>query len=329
MAFNLSEVDLDLYVATNTAVQAGLLVVIVLPALILTIICSVAISFTYIINWQMRVVLVNIFITEVINWLGYTVDYLGFAPRALNENSLFSCRIFVSLLITAGMQKFAAIAVYSIMVYIFLKYGIKKLKWYMIFLSLVITWAVSIAIGILPYFDQFELFNNNGFCRNLTTAVLYPIVIGGFLCSAIIGSCIIVFFSIISYRFSKKNTLEGNVDVKRAVAKNLFYLAVAAVLATISQIFPSFSPLIRSVLPDYRYFIAWNYILRVIISFPNIATPIVAIYALKPVQLAIKNSFKKICKQNNTVIPAPDRGTNNTVVPAPDRGTVDVTAAES
>ena len=303
-AFNLSEVDFDAYVVANTAVQACLLVIIVLPALTLTIICSVAIGFTQIINWQMRVALLNIFITEVINWLGYTVEYLGFAPRALDANSLSTCRVFVSLLVTAGMQKFAAITVYSIMVYVFLKYGVSKLKWYAISPALVITWAVSIAIGILPYFDEFEFFNNAGFCRNLTTAVLYPAVIGGFLASAIIGSGIIVFFSIISYRYLKKNTLEGNVDVKRAVSKNLFYLAVAAVLATISQIFPSFGPLVRSILPDYQYFLAWNYFLRVIVSFPNIATPIVAIYALKPVQLAMKTSFKKICKRNNTVTPS-------------------------
>ena len=305
-AFNLSEVDFDAYVVANTAVQACLLVIIVLPALTLTIICSVAIGFTQVLNWQMRVALLNIFITEVINWLGYTVEYLGFAPRALDTNSLSTCRVFVSLLVTAGMQKFAAITVYSIMVYVFLKYGVSKIKWYAISPALVITWAVYIAIGILPYFDEFEFFNNAGFCRNLTTAVLYPAVIGGFLASAIIGSGIIVFFSIISYRYLKKNTLEGNVDVKRAVSKNLFYLAVAAVLATISQIFPSFGPLVRSILPDYRYFLAWNYFLRVIVSFPNIATPIyiVAIYALKPVQLAMKTSFKKICKQNNTVTPS-------------------------
>ena len=97
----------------------------------------------------------------------------------------------------------------------------------------------------------------------------------GSLSSAIIDSGIIVFFSIVLYRFLKKNMLEGNVEVKKAVSKNLFYLAVAAVLATIFQIFSS---LIRSILPDYRYFIAYNYFLRVFLNFPSIATPIVAIY---------------------------------------------------
>ena len=67
MAFNLSEVDLEVYVATNTAVQAGLLTVIVIPALVLCIICTMAIIFTQVINWQMRVTLVNIFVAEVIN----------------------------------------------------------------------------------------------------------------------------------------------------------------------------------------------------------------------------------------------------------------------
>ena len=176
----------------------------------------------------------------------------------------------------------------------------------MISSSIAITWAVSITIGILAYFEQFEVFNNNGFCRIVTTALFYHVTISFFLSSAIIGSAITVFFSILSYRFLKKNTLEGNVDVKKAVSKNLFFLAVAAVVTTIiCQILPSVSPLIRLILPDYRYLIAYNYFLRLVINFPNIATPIIAIYALKPVQLAIKNAFKKIlCKRNNTVAPA-------------------------
>ena len=306
MAFNFSEIDFEFYVAANTVVQAGLLAVVVLPAVTLSIICSVAISFTYVINWQMRVTLVNIFATEVFHLLGYTVEYLAFAPRALDkENSLVSCRIFFSCIILASIQKFAAIVFYSIMVYLFLKHGVKKLKWYKISSSLVITWAVSITIGILAYFDHFEVFNNNGFCRIVTTALFYHVTISFFLSSAIIGSAITVFFSILSYRFLKKNTLEGNVDVKKAVSKNLFFLAVAAVFTTVCQTLPSFSPIIRLNLPDYRYFIAYNYLLRLLINFPNITTPIIAIYALKPVQLAIKNAFKKIvCKRNNTVTPA-------------------------
>ena len=237
--------------------------------------------------------------------MGYTVEYLVFAPRALDkENSIVSCRILFSCVIIAGIQKFAAIVFYSIMVYLFLKHGVKKLKWYVISSALVITWAVSIGIGILAYFDQYEVFDNNGFCRIVTTALFYHITISYFLSSAVIGSAITVVFSILSYRFLKKSTLEGNVDIKKEVSKNLFFLAVAAVVTTICQIIPSVSPLIRLILPDYRYFIAFNYLLRLLINFPNIATPIIAIYALKPIQLAIKNAFKKIiCKRNNTVAP--------------------------
>jgi hypothetical protein len=242
----------------------------------------------------------------VFHWLGYIAEHPAFAPRALDkENSIVSCRMFFFFVITASIQKFAAIVIYSVMVYVFLKYGVKKLKWYVISLALVITWAVSVTIGTLASFDQFEVINNNGICRVITTALFYHITISFVLSSTVVGSCIIVFFSILSYRFLKKNTLEGNVDVKRAVSKNLFFLAAAAVVTTISQIFPSFSPLIRSIFPDYRYSIAYTYFLQLVINVPNIATPIIAIYALKPVQLAIKNAFKKIlCKGNNTVAPA-------------------------
>ena len=105
MAFNLSEVDLEVYVAANTAVQAGLLAVIVIPAFTLSIICTVAIIFTQVINRQMRVALViNIFVTEVIHWLGYTVEYLGFAPRALDRpNAIYSCKIFLFSIISVPL----------------------------------------------------------------------------------------------------------------------------------------------------------------------------------------------------------------------------------
>ena len=181
----------------------------------------------------------------------------------------------------------------------------KKLKWYVIVPSLVITWALSLSIGIFPFINEFQLFVNNGFCRITSSATLYHVSISFFLSSSVVGSGIIVFFSIVTYRFLKKNTLEGNVEVKKAVSKNLFFLAVAAVVTAIFQIFPSFSPLIRSILPDYRYFIAYNYFLRVFLNFPNIATPIVAIIALKPVKLAMKNIFKKIFKRNSAIAPEP------------------------
>ena len=252
----------------------------------------------------MRVTLVNIFISEVINWLGYTVEYLAFAPRALHKkNSLVSCRIYCSCVIIASIQKFSAIVFYSIMVYLFLKHGVKGFKWYWMSLSLVITWAVSITVGMLAYLDQFEVFDDNGFCGIVTTVLLF-VIIGYFLFTVISGSAITVVFSILSYRFLKKSTLEGNVEIKKEFSRNLFFLAVAAVVTTVCQILPSMFPLFRLILPNYRYFIAYNYLIRLLINFPNIATPIIAIYILKPVQLAIKNAFKKIiCKRNNTVAP--------------------------
>ena len=118
------------------------------------------------------------------------------------------------------------------------------------------------------------------------------------------GSAITIVFSTLSYRFLKKSTLEDNVEIKKEFSRNLFFLAMAAVVTTVCQILPSISPLIRLILPNYRYSIAYNYLIRLLINFPNIATPIIAIYILKPVQLAIKNAFKKIiCKRNNTVAP--------------------------
>ena len=197
----------------NSALHFGLFFVITAPALILCVICAMAIVTTPDINWQMCVLLFNIFSVEVCNWMAFSVEFLGFPSRALNEDdTLYSCRIFLSLLITSTIQKYFAISFYSIMVYLFLKYGAKKLNLCVIVSFVVVTWAFSIASASIVYFDQFEFSNRGGFCSSSTDVILYQIPLLLTLLISFIGSGVILTFSIMSYCFLNKHVLEDNVE---------------------------------------------------------------------------------------------------------------------
>ena len=54
------------------------------------------------------------------------------------------------------------------MVYIFLKYGIKKVKWSVIVISILVIWVVGLVAGVQPYVGDL-VFNNAGFCEGDST----------------------------------------------------------------------------------------------------------------------------------------------------------------
>ena len=92
--------------------------------------------------------------------------------------------------------------------------------------------------------------------------------------------------------YVKRNVLEGNKAVKKAVAKVLAYLAVASILSFINSVIPSANPAIQT-LDDIASVVAVNYILRLVVNVPAIATPIVAIILLKPIRVAMKTMHEE------------------------------------
>ena len=85
---------------------------------------------------------------------------------------------------------------------------------------------------------------------------------------------------------------------------------MTTVLAFTTQVLSGIVPLIRAawIMMDYSPIIidvSVRYLLRILQNFPNFATPIVAIYYLRPVRLAMKKSLKKILCKHNEVTPVP------------------------
>ncbi len=290
MAFNLTGVDLDLYFDYNLAINISIFSTLVLPPFLLCLLCVVALLFAGAINTKIRVLLINIFAAEICNWLGYTVFYLGFPIRLIYSDD-YSCKFFISSFVVVAVQKFTAGALYAINVYIFIKHGKKKLKWYVIIPYIVISWILAVStLGILPYLDEFGAININGFCTTNPDSVLLMGLLPPLVSSAVFFLIIQLICSILTVIYIKKNTLEGNTTVKRAITKVLIYLVVVSILSFINSIIPSANPAIRETLPenDVIGVVAVNYILRLVFNIPTFATPIVAIVLLKPVRTAIK-----------------------------------------
>ena len=101
----------------------------------------------------------------------------------------------------------------------------------------------------------------------------------------------------------------GKQSREKAVAKVLAYLAVASILSFINSIIPAAIPGIQTLFPpdDIASVVAVNYILRLVVNVPAIATPIVAIIFRKPILVAMKIMSKKVffCFPTNQVAPAP------------------------
>ena len=91
MELNLTGVDLDIYYSINSSIQVGLFFLIVLPALILILLCVVALLFAKNINWPIRIVLINIIICS--RNLLLVRNHCDTPVRArLNNENLLQCR---------------------------------------------------------------------------------------------------------------------------------------------------------------------------------------------------------------------------------------------
>ena len=245
MAFNLSDTSLQQYFDSNVAINTSLFLFLVLPPLLLCLLCVLALAFAEEINKKIRVLLINIFAAEIGSWLSYSVYYLGW-PVRLVYNDDITCKYFISCFAVAGAQKFTAGGVYAVNIYVFIKYGEKKLKWFVVIPLIVISWISALSMGIIPYFDEFGAVNINGFCTRNPESVLFRGILPILIILSLFFLSIQLICSILTIVYVKKNVLEENKAVKKAVAKVLAYLAVASILSFINSIIPAAIPAIQT-----------------------------------------------------------------------------------
>lgn len=295
-----SSFDIDLFHAANSAANVCLFFLAVLPGLVLSLLCVLALFLAQSLNWPLKISLINILAGEIWRWVGLSVLFLGYPGRVGRPaGTRESCLVFFGAVISASCQKFLAITLYAILVYSFIKHGVKTLKMRLILLFIVLSWLAAVGLGVLPYIPGFGARNNDGFCASGSPTTSRVFLVGLVISMLILIVCTFVttVFSTLVFRYVWKNTIDENANVKKAIVKNLVYLLISIALTSISHVVPSSFTSIRMVLVDdlVLQVVVVEYILRVSLNFGSIATPIVAIVVLKPVRLALKKILKKIC----------------------------------
>ena len=290
--------------STAFSVNIPLFFVLVIPFLLLSLLCAVALIFSEEINKKIRLLLLDVFIVDVINWLSHSVCYPGLPIAYLLQTEDALCKFCVISVLVAVVKRFIANTGYSLIVYIFVKYGEKKLKWYVTIPLVALSWILSFGVGSISYLGVVKA---NIFCTMDFHSDLFKITASVLMALLLLFLIIQIVCCALTVVFIKENVLEGNTSVKKAVSKVLLYLTITSILSIIYCISLIVIPFISGNKVALSYFFR-----RLVLNIPAVATPIVALIWLKPIRVAIKTMVKKVlCRPNNQVAPAPDTGTDN------------------
>ena len=151
MNVNISSVGQELYFAVNSVYNFTLFSMVVLIPLTLCVLCLLALTIATDLNLKVRALLINIFASEIVYWLSYVVLYVTFSLRAgILMDSDVLCRVVLSVMLLAKVARFPTAALYGIEIYVYIKHGADKMKWFVIISCIIVIWLVSIGFGILP-----------------------------------------------------------------------------------------------------------------------------------------------------------------------------------
>ena len=170
--------------AIHSALHVLVFAVFGIPQFIVTGVSIVALLTAKDVNWKMKVILINILVPDIFYFVSTTFYNLGYPVRVflIGGNDVdvsYSCIISYLFYGIAFLAKVFGGVLFSVSVYIFTKYGVKKLKWIGIVSYIAITWVVIIMYRIIllvSNFKNIEITSRGGFC----TFPLNPAFIASF-----------------------------------------------------------------------------------------------------------------------------------------------------
>ena len=308
MSFNITGFKPDVFAAFNSAINIGVFLTLTVPKLVLNVLCIVALLFAKTLNRKIKVTLINIFVAETVFSIGLSVKYIGYPIRVSNvDASGISCDIRVGFLFTGYLTNATAITLYAITVYLFIKYGKKKMKMCVIALSIAISWTVFSVIGIIVASPAVTV--SNGFCvieggGEPSLSSIPPAIAALVL---LVSVCLVTTFGVLTCSV-RRQVAECSTDTKKAITKILFYHAIkmlvlsvefgGGVLLTVLRPPPSSHS-------DVVAFLAINYIIvDVLNDVAFLMTPIVSLIILKPLREALVMLCPCCGQRPNVALPA-------------------------
>ena len=148
MVLNITGVDIQLYYDVIVALNVCFFIFLSLLPLLLCVLVILALVLAKTINIKIRVLLINVFAVEVISRISYALVYLGWIVR-LHYNETISCKVLYIAYIMVNLLKSSSGTLYAINIFLFIKYGEKKLKWSIIIPCIAISWVMISVISII------------------------------------------------------------------------------------------------------------------------------------------------------------------------------------
>ena len=317
MLFNFTALGIDpnYFINVNSIIHITMFITLTLPALILNLLCLCVLPIAKNLNWKMGVVVANLFLAEIVRLIGSTVDYLGYNYRAHfrdSDEADIMCNVYTALQVVSFLANIAATTIFSIVVHYFVKYGIKKVKWYALLGFIGTSWTFAIIVGVLTATKVVHTgtFSEDGFCvcnlsMSCPATLIMPILI---LISNFISTPIVLALGIRTYYYAKNNTLEESTDVKKAVANTLMYHAIRLPFFILRFLLDEGFSLTRKPLEEHMGVIArlaLEYVAeKLLIDILSLLTPIMSLVLLHCLRNALKRLYRKArCKAANTVHP--------------------------
>ena len=286
-----SLINQSLYIKLNSAANAVVFALGILPPSCLAVACIIAMIIADDLNLPMRILLLNIFSGETLELIAVMVRNLGFPARALNLRfSVYSCHASNFLGICATVQKQYAIAFYSVSVYVFIVYGVRKLNLRVILPFIVASWIGSAVVAVRPFLDLHATYLVNGICVGNPGTIVYWV---GFSISGLhlaVLTSVISIFCALTYRYVKKNVLEENVEIKQAVAKNLYFMTLATIFtALVPTSFLAIAHVVGVVGGEAAAILAivLDQLFQFVVMVPSFIVILAATVILKPLHLAM------------------------------------------
>ena len=308
MSFNLTAAGFDpeIFFVINSALSTILASTLIIPTIVLHLTFLVILVLAKAIKWQIKVILINIIAAEIIAEIGVLVNLVGYFPRAILNDGKFSCNFSTSSYAVSLQSNLAAVAFYSVAVYLYIKDGVKKIKWYVIITYISISWVVHISLGILILTEviSFPTEINEGLCNTLFSSgsslgTVYTVIT---TIELIVCLSVTLTFCILTHCYIKRNIIQEDTEIKRAVARTMIYqsikifLIVMTYVASIAVVL-DYNSYFGGFVGTILYFIGY-YLIDIIFKIVALSGPIASFFSLKPLRDAAKQVCP-CCKQND------------------------------
>ena len=294
MAINITGFDVELFFAFNTAANVAIFSVFTLPSIIFGMLCIAGLISTKKIDWKLKVIIANVIAVDIVYSMGQILLYLGYPLRAYggDENG-YSCEIAASFLFGTLFTKPASFTLYTVVAYVFIKYGKDKIKWQYLVVFLIAIWLVNIGLFVANIVRDFTIVSN-GFCVEQLTAdsPLLDILTATIIVTAS-ASCtgVTLVFSILTGCYVKTHTIQDDASLKKEMMKFLVFQWINVVVPAVAIICSGVVAGIN--IPSVILTLSLLYLVSVFYAASVLLTPLACFFILKP----IRKSLKDMCQR--------------------------------